>query len=575
MGACKSSSSSCENSAVDIKYDAKAAPEIEGGQKMIYRGEFHTFEHGQLNVVPCAVARPVRGYNKNHMREEVTIWEDVSKPGHANILALYHFSKDDCTMAMELVEPIGFDLVALGTLYSYDDGKMMPVAETADIFQKLISAVDYLHSTKKIIHRDLKADQVLITGKQDVKLTDFGLAVHLDRLRTHPDSRWLPHGPPGTSNIAPEIPSKNLPNSPVYDEKVDLYGLGWILAQLYSRLLPRKGHHIPENVLQHESGGDAENRNVLEDLAFTKEHLTLMDPKLRWSLTTLQARKWLKIDGPRVAVVNMGLTTWEVERKHLRKFKQRLVATCAHLQKPFPENGLLLKDVISSDWTCLLVENSDGTYDTFPCADTMLRRGQRIYFGCKTSTTTSVPITSETEVVSLKNSLDETGRLTTDIVVGETELLAGFEMDQSVDSISVGNKIEFLCDPRVRLSRALHLTVSEDLARSENHKALIPFSLEFDAFEIPTKLVSPSAILGPEDFKTKTDQIALDFRGKYRINLACIAKPDADGLTMDWMPGPRSEVVPGCFGLVVRKPTKSGISVPTITDEELMEKGLA
>lgn len=40
----------------------------------------------------------------------------------------------------------------------------------------IVSALAYIHS-KKIIHRDLKAANVLLTQENKVKLSDFGLAV--------------------------------------------------------------------------------------------------------------------------------------------------------------------------------------------------------------------------------------------------------------------------------------------------------------------------------------------------------------------------------------------------------------
>ena len=40
---------------------------------------------------------------------------------------------------------------------------------------ELIEAVNYLHS-ENIVHRDLKPDNMLISSKGHVKLTDFGLS---------------------------------------------------------------------------------------------------------------------------------------------------------------------------------------------------------------------------------------------------------------------------------------------------------------------------------------------------------------------------------------------------------------
>jgi len=42
-------------------------------------------------------------------------------------------------------------------------------------FRQLVSAVEYLHSMD-IAHRDLKCENVLLTGRDQIKISDFGFA---------------------------------------------------------------------------------------------------------------------------------------------------------------------------------------------------------------------------------------------------------------------------------------------------------------------------------------------------------------------------------------------------------------
>jgi serine/threonine protein kinase len=97
---------------------------------------------------------------------------------------------------------------------------------SCELFKEILESVDYLHK-QKVIHRDLKPNNILITdGKNGrfVKIADFGLAtIHEFDGQTH--SQYL-----GTIRYAaPEVMrSRN------YDMKADIYSLGFILHELFN-----------------------------------------------------------------------------------------------------------------------------------------------------------------------------------------------------------------------------------------------------------------------------------------------------------------------------------------------------
>lgn len=91
--------------------------------------------------------------------------------------------------------------------------------------QQLLSGVHYMH-TNKIIHRDLKASNLLINRNGELKIADWGLARswnnEMKRLTNRVITLWY-------------RPPELLLGAAKYDTKIDMWSVGCIIAEMFRR----------------------------------------------------------------------------------------------------------------------------------------------------------------------------------------------------------------------------------------------------------------------------------------------------------------------------------------------------
>ncbi|HWN41213.1 MAG TPA: serine/threonine-protein kinase [Thermoanaerobaculia bacterium] len=102
-----------------------------------------------------------------------------------------------------------------------------------DLVAQIAEALDYAHA-HRVIHRDVKPANILITADNKVKITDFGIA-RLDTSNLTQEGQLL-----GTPNyMAPEqIQGKDI------DHRADLFALGVVLYEMLTRHKPFQGENL-------------------------------------------------------------------------------------------------------------------------------------------------------------------------------------------------------------------------------------------------------------------------------------------------------------------------------------------
>jgi serine/threonine protein kinase len=129
-------------------------------------------------------------------------------------------------IAMEYVRGTNLKLLLQGE-------QPMSLATALDIISQVGDALDYAHANR-VIHRDVKPANILITTENRVKITDFGIA-RLESSNLTQEGQLL-----GTPNyMAPEqIQGKEV------DHRADLFSLGVVLYEMLTRHKPFQGENL-------------------------------------------------------------------------------------------------------------------------------------------------------------------------------------------------------------------------------------------------------------------------------------------------------------------------------------------
>lgn len=133
---------------------------------------------------------------------EIHVLDYLRRDGfrHPNIVEMSDFFEDSANYYIEMV-PHGLPGM---DLFDYIELRVnMGEEECKDIFRQVASAVEFLHVKAKVVHRDIKDENVILDGEGRIKLIDFGSASYI---KNGPFDVFV-----GT--IGPSTPSPCLPPS--------------------------------------------------------------------------------------------------------------------------------------------------------------------------------------------------------------------------------------------------------------------------------------------------------------------------------------------------------------------------
>jgi serine/threonine protein kinase len=154
---------------------------------------------------------------------------------HPAIVPVYDVGEDDSQPFFVMRYMSGGSLTGM-----IKNGKFS-LRDAALIIERLAAALDHAH-TKKIIHRDIKPDNVLFDGSGHPYLSDFGVAKLTESAVSATGEEII--GTP--AYISPEQA-----RGESVDSRADVYGLGAILYEMLTGERPYSGDTIIGMALQH------------------------------------------------------------------------------------------------------------------------------------------------------------------------------------------------------------------------------------------------------------------------------------------------------------------------------------
>ncbi|PRP81864.1 hypothetical protein PROFUN_08728 [Planoprotostelium fungivorum] len=183
------------------------------------------------------------------------------------------------------------EYVGGGSLQDLLNTKMtLPTYQVRKLFSELIRALKHIH-TQGIVHRDVKPDNIMLTDKGHLKLSDFGIADFFSGQEDEENPRKRCHGSPAFQ--APEVTAGHPP-----DPSGDVWSAGVVLYQMafkkYPFIVDTKGSvkTMMDGLCRCQFSIPPETEPELANLM---KGIFIADPKKRMTLKQIKAHPWMKM----------------------------------------------------------------------------------------------------------------------------------------------------------------------------------------------------------------------------------------------------------------------------------------
>lgn len=237
-----------------------------GGMSNVYKAKDQKLNR----FVAVKVLKPEFSADATFVKKFRVEAQSAAGLSHPNIVNVYDVGEEDGIyyIVMELVQGI--------TLKHYIERKgKLDIREVLNISVQIASGMGAAHANR-IIHRDIKPQNVIMSRDGKVKVTDFGIAKAADSTTVTTNAAGSVH------YISPEQARGGYS-----DEKSDIYSLGITMYEMVTGKVPYDGENNVSVALQHIQGNMVPPRQLNPDIPRSVERIILKctqkKPDLRYS----------------------------------------------------------------------------------------------------------------------------------------------------------------------------------------------------------------------------------------------------------------------------------------------------
>lgn len=198
---------------------------------------------------------------------------------HPNIVKLFEVIESEKTLYLVMEYASG------GEVFDYlvAHGRMKEKEARAK-FRQIVSAVQYCHQ-KRVVHRDLKAENLLLDKDLNIKIADFGFS-----------NQFTPGSKLDTFCGSPPYAAPELFQGKKYDgPEVDVWSLGVILYTLVSGSLPFDGQNLKELRERVLRGKYRIPFYMSTDCENLLKRFLMLNPAKRSTLEGIMKDKWMNV----------------------------------------------------------------------------------------------------------------------------------------------------------------------------------------------------------------------------------------------------------------------------------------